>query len=163
MLYVYIFLNQLIFITSQWNECIPCAKVFFRIGMAASLVMILVSLCPGRFPLPEWYSRRGMEIQTRSYLAFTCTHVDSAPVSAAYTRRGAGSALVQVMACRLFGGKPLPKPMLAYCQLDSQEQISERYESEFYHFHSRKCIWKCRLRNGGHFVHGWGESIQQGG
>ena len=27
------------------------------------------------------------------------------------------SALVQVMACRLFGAKPLPEPMLAYCQL----------------------------------------------
>ena len=29
-----------------------------------------------------------------------------------------GSALVQVMACRLFGAKPLPEPMLEYCQLD---------------------------------------------
>ena len=27
--------------------------------------------------------------------------------------------LVQVMACRLFGAKPLPEPMLAYCQLDT--------------------------------------------
>ena len=23
---------------------------------------------------------------------------------------------------------------------------------EIHHFHSRKCVWKCRLRNGGHFV-----------
>ena len=29
-----------------------------------------------------------------------------------------GSALVQIMACRLFGAKPLSKPMLGYCQLD---------------------------------------------
>ena len=28
-----------------------------------------------------------------------------------------GSVLVQVMACRLFGAKPLPEPMLVYCQL----------------------------------------------
>ena len=28
------------------------------------------------------------------------------------------SALVQVMACRLLGTKPLPEPMLAFCQLD---------------------------------------------
>ena len=29
------------------------------------------------------------------------------------------SALVQIMACRLFGAKPLPEPMLDYCQLDT--------------------------------------------
>ena len=58
------------------------------------------------------------------------------------------------MACRLFGAKPLPDPMLACCQLDSSEQISVKLESEFYHFHSRKWIWTCRLRNGGHFVQG---------
>ena len=28
-----------------------------------------------------------------------------------------GSALVQIMTCRLFGAKPLPEPMLASCQL----------------------------------------------
>ena len=49
------------------------------------------------------------------------------------------------MACRLFSAKPLPEPMLAYCQLDSWEQISVKFQSEFYHFHSRKCIWKCCL------------------
>ena len=49
------------------------------------------------------------------------------------------------MACRLFGAKPLPEPMLAYCQLDPWEQVSVKFESEFHNFHSRKCIWKCRL------------------
>ena len=29
-----------------------------------------------------------------------------------------GSALVQIMACRLFGAKPLSKPMQGYCQLE---------------------------------------------
>ena len=47
------------------------------------------------------------------------------------------------MACRLFGAKPLPQPMLAFCQSDSWEQISQKFESEFCHFQSRKCIWKC--------------------
>ena len=28
------------------------------------------------------------------------------------------------MACRLFGAKPLSKPMLGYCQLDPLEQTS---------------------------------------
>ena len=55
------------------------------------------------------------------------------------------SVLVQVMDCRLFGAKPFSKLMLVYCQLDSWEQISVKFESEYYHFHSRKCIWNCRL------------------
>ena len=32
------------------------------------------------------------------------------------------SAVVQVIACRLLGAIPLPKPMLSYCQLDTQKQ-----------------------------------------
>ena len=60
-------------------------------------------------------------------------------------RRWNGSSLVQVMACRRTGDKPLHEPVMGYCQLDSLEQISVKFESEFYHFHSRKFIWKCRL------------------
>ena len=56
-----------------------------------------------------------------------------------------GSALFQVMACRLFDVKPLPEPLLAYYQLDLWEQMSVKFESKVYHFHSRKCIWSCRL------------------
>ena len=48
--------------------------------------------------------------------------VHSYPPSAAYMRQWIGSALVQIMACRLFGAKPLSKPMLGYCQLDHLEQ-----------------------------------------
>ena len=42
--------------------------------------------------------------------------------------------------------------MLEYCQLDPWEQTSVKFQSKFQHFHSRKCVWMCRLRNGGHFV-----------
>ena len=49
------------------------------------------------------------------------------------------------MACRLFGAKPLPEAMLAFCQLDSWKQISVTIESEFYHFQLRKRISKCCL------------------
>ena len=35
------------------------------------------------------------------------------------------------MACRLFGAKPLPEPMLAYCQLDPWEQIYVEIELMF--------------------------------
>ena len=44
--------------------------------------------------------------------------VNSSPPSAAYMRQWTESALVQIMAGRLFGAKPLSKPMLLYCQLD---------------------------------------------
>ena len=43
---------------------------------------------------------------------------NSSPPSAAYMGQWIGSALVQIMVCRLFGTKPLPEPMLGYCQLD---------------------------------------------
>ena len=44
--------------------------------------------------------------------------------------RWTGSALVQVMAGRLFAAKPLPEP---------------KYESKYKTFHSRKWIWICLL------------------
>ena len=49
---------------------------------------------------------------------------NSSPPSAAYMRQRIRSALVQIMACRLFGAKPLPEPVLAYCVLHPWEQIS---------------------------------------
>ena len=50
--------------------------------------------------------------------------INSSLPSAAYMRRCTRSALVQIMACRLFGAKPLYKPKLGYCQLDPSEQTS---------------------------------------
>ena len=35
------------------------------------------------------------------------------------------------MACRLFSVKPLPEPMMIYCQLDPQENISVTFKPEF--------------------------------
>ena len=72
-------------------------------------------------------------------------YINSSPPSAAYMRQWTVWALVQVMAWRLFGAMPLPEPMLGYYQLDSWEQVSVKFESEFYHSHSRKCICNCRL------------------
>ena len=43
--------------------------------------------------------------------------LNSSPPSAAYMRQWIGSALIQIMAWRIFGAKPLSKPMLGYCQL----------------------------------------------
>ena len=70
------------------------------------------------------------------------------------------SSFFQVVACRLFGAKPLPKPMIAYCQLNSWGQILVKFESEFCHFHSRKFSWKCRLPKWWPFCTGGDELIQ---
>ena len=86
--------------------------------------------------------------------------LSSSPPSATYVRQWNGSSLVQVMACCLFGGKPLPEPMLVYCQLNSSKQVSVIFEFEFYHFHTRKYIWKCRLPKWWPFCPGGDGSIR---
>ena len=58
------------------------------------------------------------------------------------------------MACHQDNAKPLSEPMLTYCQFDLKEHISMKFYLKFKYFHSGKCVWKCRLRNGGHFVQG---------
>ena len=68
-----------------------------------------------------------------------------------YMRQWTGSSLVQVMACCLGGTKPLPEPMMTYCQFDPWEQTLVKYESNHNNFYSRKYISKCHLQNGSHF------------
>ena len=80
--------------------------------------------------------------------------IDASHPSAAYMRRWTGSALVQIMACRLNGVKPLSEPMLTYCQLDLKEHISMKSYFKLNYFHSMRCVWTCCLRNVGHLVQG---------
>ena len=42
-----------------------------------------------------------------------------------YIQQKTASSLVQVMAWRQCGAKPLPEPITTYCQLHHQEQTSE--------------------------------------
>ena len=70
----------------------------------------------------------------------------------AYMRRQPKTSLVQIMACRLYGAKPLSEPKLEYCQLNPWEPTSVKSYSKLKHFHSRKDISKCRLRNRRPFV-----------
>ena len=48
--------------------------------------------------------------------------------------------LFQIMACHLFGSKPLSEPMLPYCQLDPKEHILVKIYSKFTRVHSRKNV-----------------------
>ena len=72
--------------------------------------------------------------------------------SDAYMRQYNILTLVQIMACRLLGAKPLSEPMVPYCWLDPKKHISVKFCLKVESFHSRKYTWKCRLRTGGHFV-----------
>ena len=65
-----------------------------------------------------------------------------------------GLSLVQVMTCRLFGAKPLPEPLLGYCQMDSWEQISVKFESEIYNFNQENAFENVVCQTGRHFVQG---------
>ena len=47
------------------------------------------------------------------------------------------------MACCLVGIKPLPEPLVTYCQWYNKENISVQFYLKFLSFHLRKCIWKC--------------------
>ena len=53
-----------------------------------------------------------------SAILFRPQYFNTSPPSDTYMHLWIRSALVQIMACRLFGTKPLSKPMLGNCQLD---------------------------------------------
>ena len=116
----------------------PC--VFFEELIGVSMNCIHHYATPLIYFLLNWFSAR---------LANS-----SPPTSAAYMYQWTRSALVQVIACHLFGAKPLAEPKLDYCQLDSLKQISMKFESEFYHFHSTNAFEIVVCQNGGHFVQG---------
>ena len=68
-------------------------------------------------------ARRSSLIDGTEYVAILWYGIhelfNSSPLNSAYMRQWIGWALVQIMACCLFGTKPLSNPMLGYCQLDS--------------------------------------------
>ena len=80
--------------------------------------------------------------------------VNSLRLRNAYMCHQTRPSLVQIMSCRLFGDKPLPKPVLGYCQLDYCEYISVKFWLKYNNFHSGKVIWNCRLQNWGPFCFG---------
>ena len=47
---------------------------------------------------------------------------------AAYMCQETGSSLAQVMVYHLFDAKPLPEPVLVYCQLESWQQVTVKFD-----------------------------------
>ena len=68
------------------------------------------------------------------------SNLNSSPPSAPYMRLWTGSTLVQIMACRLLGTKPLPQPMIHFANWTNSNEIRIKIQN----FHSRKWIWKWR-------------------
>ena len=73
--------------------------------------------------------------------------INSLRLSHAYMCHEPRPSLVLIMACRLFGDKPLCEPMLYYCQLNHWEQTSVKMEVNYSHFHSRKSISICHMES----------------
>ena len=91
-------------------------------------------------------------VYTTVAILFRPEWVNSLRPNDAYMRQKTRPSLVEIMACRLSGAKPLSQPMMTYYQLDPAEHISIKYHLKSISFHSREGIWNYRLRNGGHFV-----------
>ena len=101
------------------------------------------------------YQQNALQNASPKYVIFFGPQcVNSSPPSAACMRRWAGSALVQIMACRLEDANPFSELMQTYYQLETKEQISMKFYLRFKYFHSANSVWTCRLRNSGHFVQG---------
>ena len=59
----------------------------------------------------------------RSEIHYKEGKVNLSPLNAAYMCQWTVSALVQIMAWRLFDAKPSPEPMPTYCQLDFRNKL----------------------------------------
>ena len=73
---------------------------------------------------------------------------NSCPASVVYIRQWIGSALVQIMACRLFGDKPLSKPSVGYYQLGPRKtcqwNVGQKSNSSFKKLHLKMSSSKWR-------------------
>ena len=62
---------------------------------------------------PTWFKDPVLEMSSTANIA--SLGLNSLRPSDTYMRRWTGPSLVQIMACRLFGAKPLSEPILEYC------------------------------------------------
>ena len=54
---------------------------------------------------------------------------------AGHRHHGPALTLVQGIVCRLFGTRPLPEATVTFCQLDTWEQNSMKFESNCHKFY----------------------------
>ena len=78
----------------------------------------LVQVMPWCHLAPSYHLSRYWSSSVRPYSIIRSQWVNSSPPNAAYMHQWIVSALLQIMACRLYGAKPLSEPMLDYYQLN---------------------------------------------
>ena len=97
-------------LTAKTARCAPACSQFLPVKPQRSLGQRYWSVnavtWPPKLELRRWRS------SGPSSLMYTLVHYPS---------------LVQIMACRLYGAKPLSEPRLEHCKLDLQEQISVKF------------------------------------
>ena len=95
------------------------------IALCLSLRFVGAKLCNIWIRIQNFFPEKMYLIMSFAKLRLFHSGIDqcmnASPPSAAYMRRWTGSALVQIMACRLDGAKPLSEPMLTYYQFDHRE------------------------------------------
>ena len=77
--------------------------------------------------------------QCKAYLSTPIYHLlflslrshNSRGIRSLFIRQWIGSTLVQIMACRLFGPKPLSEPTRTHCQLGHLVQTSVKFKSKY--------------------------------
>ena len=106
-----IFLNENVWISLKiWLKFVPKVPM----NNIPAMVQIMAWRRSGDKPLSE-----PMMISLLTHICVTRSQwVNSSPPSATCMHQWTVSALVQIMACRLFGAKPLSITMLGYRQLD---------------------------------------------
>ena len=94
-------------VSSSWTE----------VELFVHVILIIIYVCQWHYHNQRLLrSLSSVNAEPRNWLNF---YIKSSPPSDTYMRQWMGSVLVQIMACSLFGAKPLFKPMLGYFQLDS--------------------------------------------
>ena len=78
------------------------------------------------------------------------------PLSAVYMRQWTGSVFRQVMVCHFFGEKPLPEPIMDFCQLDPKEQTGG-IRIKIQNFSFMKILLKISSEKWRPFCAGWDE------
>ena len=129
---------------------ISCVIYSINIRISQSIRFAAVSIC--LISICKLFHRWHIRNYMYGITFIPVGHLDlmkSLRPSGAIWRRKTLSSLIQVMASSLLGTKPLPEPLQTSCQSD-QKQTSVKSKDQ--HFYSWKCIWICRLHNGGHFI-----------
>ena len=119
------------FVPSQWEMALLCNDASHWLGASLGSTLTMADLL-SIGPLGE-NLKCNSTVHFKQFLFWKLLYkkfclsigsLNSLRPSDAYMRQWNESSLVQVMACCLFGTKPLSEPMLAYSLLDAWEHIS---------------------------------------